>query len=87
MILPQAFLDKIEWYETRKVETTFGFKTVIVLHFCAWWRLPKKLEMEWTRFEVVGDVSRFRQTQDTIELLMQLRSHFKMQDKIELGDL
>jgi hypothetical protein len=81
MILPQALLAELAFYEETHIEKDGAFYTRFILHYKKWWKLKRTIMIRWrtTRREH-GKIS-WQETDGSVELRDQLRSHFAANTK------
>lgn len=80
MILPQAFLKDVRYYTETKHSSLTGVKTRFTLYFKQWWRLRKRIVLEWTLVDSDGEISTYQETHNIAQLRVQLENYFKEQN-------
>ena len=78
MILPQALLNTLEYYEETTIEKDRVFYTRFTLHFKQWWKLKKVIMIRWrtTKINQNTDTRTWQEPDNAADLRAQLEKHF-----------
>lgn len=76
MILPQAILNSLSFYEETSVEIDGTFYTKFTLHFKQWWKFKRVMLIRYRRAKLDNNQVTWEETASCVELKDQLKRYF-----------